>query len=424
MPDVVAGWYPDPEDPGRSRWWDGQHWTEEVQDSGSTTDCAAAARTASSTDPLDGASLLTATASSGRRTALIAAAVVIVVALAGSGTFLVLRGGASPPEEAPEAATEPEPQSVEASDEPSPEPEPAPEPEPEPEPADIRDTDWVTQEWTTLCGSPDSAVTLRLAPIAGEAEGGGDHGYLGPDDVFDAYSFGVDVAGVTYVDVTGDGREEAAFVAHCVPGNFVIQTVEVWHLDEDDELQQLPPAAFYDRTTGYVEDVSAAAGGLRLETAEPAAGTESPWIDGGYPVTVVTDYQWDAQDWVADEVSRDTPESAGCDGEQEDPELTARCFLEAMASGDRDAAARVASAEAIRDVAGADVDEILRDWHFDACEYVGGEELGIEGYRAEWACGWSEEVDDDGWLYAYGITLGINPYGSSFRVDWIEWWES
>lgn len=313
-------------------------------------------------------------------------------------------------------AEEFEPPPVEPGEEPSPEPDDAP--------ADIRNTDWIAQEWTTSCGSPDSPVKLHLAPVATDAEGGGDHAYLGPDDAFEAYSFAVDVAGVTYVDATGNGREEAVFVAHCVPGNFVIETLEVWHLDDVDVLQQLPPAVIYDRTTGYVEEVSAAPGRVRVTTAEPAEGTDSPWIDGGYPVTVVTDHWWDHGDWMQEELSRKTPAAAACSGQADDADEAARCFMDAMASGDREAAARVASAEAIRDLAGADVAEILRDWDVDACEYTGGAELGMDGYRAEWACGWSVQVEEDGWRYAYGLMLGINPHGSSFRVDWIEWWET
>ena len=27
----AAGWYPDPAEPGRSRWWSGEAWTDHVQ---------------------------------------------------------------------------------------------------------------------------------------------------------------------------------------------------------------------------------------------------------------------------------------------------------------------------------------------------------------------------------------------------------
>lgn len=36
-----AGWYPDPADPARLRWWDGAAWTEDVTDAQAPTEVAA-----------------------------------------------------------------------------------------------------------------------------------------------------------------------------------------------------------------------------------------------------------------------------------------------------------------------------------------------------------------------------------------------
>jgi hypothetical protein len=294
---------------------------------------------------------------------------------------------------------------------------------------DIRETDWAELSWTTACGAPDGSLSLRLAPVASQVEGGGDHGYLGPDDDgFEAYSYAVAIADVVYGDVTGDGAEEAVFVAHCVPGNFVIQTIEVWQL-VDGEVQQLPPASEHDRTTGFVDEVETVDGALRLTTSEPISGSEAPWVqDDGYPVTVVTDHRWASAGWLPTEVSRHVVEPAGCGGRPGSPEEAARCLLEALVTSDRDAAARAGSAEAIRELHGSYVDEILQEWEFDGCAPADGYEFGIhapEPLTAEWTCGWSGHAEEEGWAWSFGVVLGINAYGEGeYRVDWVDWWDT
>jgi hypothetical protein len=405
--DIPAGWYPDPEDPERTRWWDGQGWT-------ARTDAPEPA-----SPPKAGRSW--------RIPALVTAGF-LVVALTGVGVVFALRGGSEPVEDQLVAAGTDV--GTGAEDEPADEPEEAVESAPvQPETTvDIRDIDWAELSWTTTCGAENGSNSLRLAPVAGEVEGGGDHGYLGPDDGFMAHAYAVGIGDVVYGDVTGDGEDEAVFVAHCVPGNFVIQTVEVWRL-VDGELHQLPPASLHDRTTGFVDAVETVDGALRLTTSEPIPGSETPWVrEDGYPVTVVTDHRWGSADWVATELSRDVEESAGCTARPGSPEEAARCLLEALVAGDRDAAARAGSAEAIRELHGSYVDEILHEWEFGGCAPADGYGFGLhaaEPLTAEWTCGWSGHAEEEGWAWSYGVILGINAYGDAeYRVDWVDWWDT
>lgn len=95
MSDPIPGWYPDPEEPSRQRFWDGTRWTE--------------ARAYPVAMGLDGAPVPDAAAAESRGTnwALIVGLVVLLLVVLAAVWFFLLRGGSSEPVPAPVPTTAP-----------------------------------------------------------------------------------------------------------------------------------------------------------------------------------------------------------------------------------------------------------------------------------------------------------------------------
>ena len=100
--ETPAGWYPDPDEPGRQRYWDGQTWTEHV-DEATAAEASAAAATATGDGAraarrAQAASPASAQVALLRRPVVLVAAGLIAVAVV-VGSFLALKpssGGGSP----------------------------------------------------------------------------------------------------------------------------------------------------------------------------------------------------------------------------------------------------------------------------------------------------------------------------------------
>lgn len=98
MTALPAGWYGDPADSTRYRYWDGEQWTTHVQNraevdiAAAEADMAAAARPLPDFDDPDGTAP-GATTGRRRRRVLILLAVVALAAIAGAACFVVASGG-------------------------------------------------------------------------------------------------------------------------------------------------------------------------------------------------------------------------------------------------------------------------------------------------------------------------------------------
>lgn len=98
MTALPAGWYGDPADSTRYRYWDGEQWTTHVQNraevdiAAAEADMAAAARPLPDFDDPDGTAP-GATTGRRRRRVLILLAVVALAAIAGAAVFVVASGG-------------------------------------------------------------------------------------------------------------------------------------------------------------------------------------------------------------------------------------------------------------------------------------------------------------------------------------------
>jgi hypothetical protein len=181
-----------------------------------------------------------------------------------------------------------------------------PEEEPEPEPVDLREVDWAAATRATTCVALDDGVTLtdEPQPVTLEAaEDGAEVGWFhaAPNTTLPSYE--VDVDGVIYADITGDGEDEAIFETWCTPGNVREHALTPWQVGEDGEPAQLPDVLARTDREALIHGFEAVDGGLRVETREPAPGLEAPHLEP-YLVEVVTDYRFDGRQWAADEVSR------------------------------------------------------------------------------------------------------------------------
>lgn len=199
----------------------------------------------------------------------------------------------------------------------------APEHEEQAAALDLHAVAWHEEAWRTTCTGTEQ-----------EPGGIGDRGerqpvYLEPDDPDQEWGLGwahrnphdpgigtplyqVDIDGVVYGDLTGDGNDDAVFLTTCTPGNFVIQHVEVWTQD-DGALRHLPVVASFDRHSGTVDRVELVDGRLRLHHRAPEPGDDMPHLNG-YPYRVVSDLTFDDGHWSWNEISRDGPPPVRDDG--------------------------------------------------------------------------------------------------------------
>jgi hypothetical protein len=279
-----AGWYRDPAGEPHLRYFDGERWTEQVRPYaapvGPPIDAVAS--------PADRAS--PRARQSPRR--MLAVGIAALVTLGGAGlAFASLSGDGESPEPSAEplalAATTPQSELV---------PEAKQEPEAEP-PANLEEVVWEEQDWTTTCvesGEP-SSVTLTPGTAPGELWSNAD----GPST---AMNFTVELDRTIFGDVTGDDLPDAIFATNCFLGNDFEFYVEVWSHDPDGRPVQLPPVVAYTKWDGSIDEIEIVDGSLHIHTSEPAPGDDAPHLNG-YPVLVVTAWQFHGQGWIAEELS-------------------------------------------------------------------------------------------------------------------------
>ncbi len=178
-----------------------------------------------------------------------------------------------------------------------------PEPEPEPEVVDLQAVDWTALRWSTDCTEDGAVGELELTASPWDEPGVVVHD-PDPDDEYPSgmvYSVATDEA--VFGDATGDGSDNAVFIADCFLGNDYLFSVEVWGHGEDGAPQQLPTVLTYSKWDGVISAVEIVDQRLRVHTSEPAPGEEAPHLNG-YAVEVVTDWSLDGASWTPDEVSR------------------------------------------------------------------------------------------------------------------------
>ena len=179
-----------------------------------------------------------------------------------------------------------------AAEEPEPEPELEPEPEPEPELVeiiDLRDVDWPEVRWSTGCTEDGLVRRVGLTASPWDEPGVYVHPADADSETSSGVVYSVTITEVVYGDVTGDGLDNAAFIAECFIGNDYLYAVEVWGHDEAGRLRQLPTVITYSKWDGRIDAVEVADQQLRIHTSEPAAGEEAPHLNG-YAVEMVTDW--------------------------------------------------------------------------------------------------------------------------------------
>jgi hypothetical protein len=251
-----------------------------------------------------------------------------------------------------------------------------PEPEPDSDPVDLRTVTWSQQQWITTCvvdddlEVPDEPQGVELATA--------DEGSFERFGWFHAHPqtpvprFEVDLDNPKFIDVTGDGIDEAVFEAACVPGNRVHPVIVVWTVG-DESLEQLPEVLLWNGTDLELIEFEAHGGALRVMTGETAPGS-SP--TDGYPIKVTTDWNYDERDWNYQELSRqDTrpppePPSAsptGCENPNASAQDAALCLVSAVMVGDYETAATAATQAAINEVAEMSEWVELERWEFNGC---------------------------------------------------------
>ncbi len=299
----------------------------------------------------------------------------------------------------PEAATEEEPE-VEAE----------PEPEPEPEPVGLRELDWTAQSWATTCAVDDNLDVVNApADVKLTADADGElFGWFHAHHDSPVPRYEVDLDDMTFVDVTGDGEEDALFEGACLPGNVVQPLFVVWTL-VDDEPVQLPEVRLGADRAAVVESFEFLDGVLRVVSSEPAPGS-SP--SEGYPIEVTTAWAFDGAAWSPQEVSRvdnrpppeppsaSIPECASGDASAQDAAL---CLVAAANADDYDLAATVASPEAVafvRETRGWGPIE----WEFNGCSET---------------C-WFYEPSPDPAYHGVGIEMGIGTRDGGTIIEWID----
>jgi hypothetical protein len=181
-------------------------------------------------------------------------------------------------------------------------PDPEPEEEPSVDPVDLHDLVWSDQDWTSACVESGESTAMDLTQ---GSEPGVLWSNVGPDGEFSTagMNYIVDTDSVVYGDITGDDLEEAILASECFFGNDYGSYVEVWSHDEDGQPVQLPPVIEFTKWDGVIDSFEVLEGTLRINTSEPAPGEETPHLNG-YPVVVATDWSFDGEAWVPDEVSR------------------------------------------------------------------------------------------------------------------------
>lgn len=276
--ETKAGWYPDPVGEATERWWDGSRWTSSVR-SGSTP---------STRMPQDATQ---------PQSSKLPWRAVLVVALA-----LIIGGGAVALLPRLDDRSEDEQVAVEEPKEPQLE-----EPE-ELQPVDLRNVDWTAVTWTTSCTEFGNLEDVRLS-LADDDKFGSLIYDVFPDSETPRQVYSVDHP-EAFGDVTGDGLDDAVFITSCFYGNDFEFSVEVWSHDQAGEPTHLPPVFSFTKFDGAIQQVDIVDGSLRVWTHEPLPGDEAPHLNG-YPVEVITDWQFVAQRWIADEVSRSYPGEYG-----------------------------------------------------------------------------------------------------------------
>lgn len=285
-----------------------------------------------------------------------------------------------------------------------------PEPEAEPEFVDLRELDWAEQVWATTCAIDDdfeladSPLQVRLeADTAGESFG---WFHAHPEAPVPRYE--VDIAEVTYRDITGDGTDEAVFQAACIPGNVVQPIFVVWAI-VDEQPEQLPEVRLGSDRPVLVDSFDAFEGTLRVFSREPAPGSAP---SDGHPIEVTTDWTFDGTGWSPQEISRvDTrpppePPSATpteCAAGNASAQDAALCLVAAANADDYALAATVASPEAI---------EFVREtrawgpieWEFNGCSET---------------C-WFYEPSRNPEYHGVGIEMWIGRRDGGIIIEWID----
>ena len=300
----------------------------------------------------------------GRRLAFVAGAVA-AVGLGAGGALILSSVDDLPPE--PPAATATDVGGLEPAREPAPEVDTAPAVR-----ASVQDVNWARQPWPTTCTpmglNEEVQATLSPGSEPGIYEYVTAHGGEGPPMTFRVW-----VDDVVYVDVDGDGEDEAVFKTSCFFGNDFGHYVEAWKLDEAGVPEALPHILAWTKFDGQIDLVENMDGALRITTAEPAEGQETPHLSG-YPVAVVTHWTFDGAAWVADERSRTTQGVPECAAPNSTPESAVDCLVAAAHTGDSGAALLAATSEVVSTIREAIDNGSFAQWEYDGCN--SGGELG------------------------------------------------
>lgn len=270
-------------------------------------------------------------------------------------------------------------------------------PEPETVFADLASVDWVDQIWSTECTNEDG---VRDVALTYDEEFGG---VRRPDDGALTPVYVVDLDGIVYGDVTGNGHADAVFITECVFASAEI-LVEVWTHDEAGQPLHLPPVRHFSRFDAVVDRVEAGEGRLRIHSREGLPDDDQPHLNG-YPIDVVTDWVLVDGAWRAEERSRSEPPTSvpGCEAPNASPEDAALCLV---------AAANAEEYELAAMAAGPMVVDRLREW-----AAWGSIEWEFNGCTD--TC-WFYEPSPDPQYHGVGIEMGFAHRDGGVYIEWVE----
>lgn len=319
MSTIEPGWYPDPSGEPVERRWDGGAWREDTRPATSEEPHEVPYPEAEATETLpatgtppaqDGRqSAETGSGTRHRRGPYIAVGVGAVLLLAGVAGWAITSGG-SGDEPLPTAVEDVEDVEDDGDDGDSATDDRDEddagdvdgEAEEATDPAELRDLDWTGVAWTTHCTVDGDLHDLHVDAAVGRVFGG----YLEHDPAPTGENpymvYGVDIAGMVYGDVTGDGHDDAIVPSECFLGNDFESSIEVWSHDPDGAPLHLPPVLSLTKFDGYVDAFEVTGDRLRITTREAAPGATHPHLDG-YPVEAVTDWWYDSQRWLSEQIS-------------------------------------------------------------------------------------------------------------------------
>lgn len=236
-----------------------------------------------------------------------------------------------------------------------------------------------------------------------------------PDDGALTPVYVVDLNGIVFGDVTGDGHKDAIFVTECVYASAEV-LVEVWSYDDDGQPRHLPPVKHFSKFESVVDRVEAVGGELRIHSREGAVGDGFPHLNG-YPIAVVTGWSFDGAKWLAHEVDRvdivpepnpqpepDSASIAECATPSASADHTVRCLVAAVNTQDNTKANRVATSDVVATLHSWRDDWGPLQWGFTGCDQT---------------CWWYE-ASADPQHHGLGIEMGVESHGGTLTVVWVE----